>query len=218
MLSSMKRAHLIAGVAVAAAVAGGTAIAATSGDKQAEQAVLADAANRLGVGTDELRSALSQAEDAQLDAAVKAGRLTQAQADEMKRHRRADGTVLGFGHHGPEGFDHRPGGPFLLEDVAGALGISQATLVKELRGGKTLAAVIKAHGKTLDEVKAAVKQAATERLDADLKAGRITKEQHDWALSELDEHIDHLGEFGRFPPPGPPGGPPGAPPWAGRHP
>jgi hypothetical protein len=165
------------------------------------------------VGANELRSALSAAEDAQLDAAVKAGRLTQEQADEMKRHRRREGTVLGFGHHGPAGFDHRHGGPFLLDDVADALGISETALMKQLRDGKTLAAIAKANGKTLEEVKAAVKQAATDRLDADLKAGRITEEQRDWALDGLDEHIDHLGDFARFGPPPPgPGGP-----WGGRH-
>jgi predicted DNA-binding protein (UPF0251 family) len=213
----MKRSHIIAGAAVAAAIAGGTAIAATTNDTRPEQAVLADAAKRLGVGTGELRSALSQAEDAQLDAAVKAGRLTQAQADEMKQHRQAEGTVLGFGHGpgpGPDGFDHPGGppggGPFLPDDAAKALGISPMSLMRQLHSGKTLAAIAEAHGKSLDDVQAAVKQAATDRLDADLKAGRITKEQHDWALSELDEH---LADLGRFPPPGPPG-PPGRRGWA----
>jgi transposase-like protein len=209
----MKRSHVIAGAAVAAAIAGGTAIAATNNDKQAEQAVLADAAKRLGVGPDELRSALSQAEDAQLDAAVKAGRLTRAQADEMKQHRQADGTVLGFGHGpGPDGFDHHGGppggGPFMLDDAAKALGIGPMSLMRQLHSGKTLAAIAKAHGKSPDDVQAALKQAATDRLDADLKAGRISKEQHDWALSELDEH---LADLGRFPPPGPPGRPGWAP-------
>jgi methylphosphotriester-DNA--protein-cysteine methyltransferase len=201
----MKRAHLIAGAAVAAAVAGGTAIAATNSDKRTEQAVLSDAAKRLGVSPDQLRSALGQAEDAQLDAAVKAGRLTQAQADELRQHRQAEGSVLGFGPHGPEGFDHRRGGPFLLDDAAKAIGISATSLMRQLHDGTTLGAIAKAHGKSLDDVKAAVKQAATDRIDADLKAGRITKEQHDWALSELDEHLDRLGDFDRFGPPPPPG-------------
>ena len=35
------------------------------------------------------------------------------------------------------------------------------------------------------EVKAAVKHAATTRLDADLKAGRITKAQHDEEIGEI---------------------------------
>ncbi len=203
----MKR-KLIAGSVAALAVAGGTAgaIAATSG-KQDEQAVLADAAKRLGVGTDALRSALSEAEDAQLDAAVKAGKLTQAQADEIKKHRQQDGTVLGFGHRGGPG-GPGPGGPgfgpggggpgVLLADAAKALGISESALRSQLRAGKTPAEIAKAAGKSLDDVKAAVKSAATDRLDADVKAGRITKAQRDEIVARLDDALDRLGDFGRF--------------------
>jgi hypothetical protein len=198
----MKRKHLIAGAVTMAALAGGTgaAIAASSDSKEAESAVLADAAKQLGVSAADLKSALSKAEDAQLDAAVKAGTLTQAQADAIKQHRQQDGTVLGFGHGGPGG--HGPGGHgggrFLLADAAKAIGISESALMTQLRGGKTLEAVAKAHGKTLAEVEAAVKTAATERLDADLKAGRITQAQHDEEVSELGDVLDRLGDAGRF--------------------
>jgi hypothetical protein len=199
----MQRKHLIAGAATVAALAGGAAgaIAATSDEKAAEQTVLADAAKRLGVSAADLRSALANAENAQLDAAVKAGKLTQAQADEIKQHRQQDGTVLGFG---PGRHGHGPGGPgdpgghggrFLLTDAAKAIGISETSLFTQLRDGKDLAAIAKANGKTLAEVKAAVKAAATKRLDADLKAGRITKAQHDEEIGELDEEIAELGTF-----------------------
>jgi predicted DNA-binding protein (UPF0251 family) len=200
----MKRNHLIAGAVTIAALAGGTAgaVAATSDDKQAEQTVLSDAAKQLGVSADDLRAALSKAEDAQIDAAVKAGRLTQAQADEIKQHRQADGTVLGFGHGGPGPGDRGgpghggPGGRFVFDDAAKAIGISEETLFSRLRDGKSLAAIAKAHGKTLADVKAAVKKAATARLDADLKAGRITQAERDEEVGELDEELQHLGDFG----------------------
>ena len=194
----MKRKHLIAGAATVAALAGGTAaVAASTDQKAAEQTVLADAAKRLGVNADDLRSALSDAENAQLDAEVKAGNLTQAQADAIKQHRAQEGTVLELGHGGPG--DHGHGGPgggrFLLADAAKAIGISETTLGNQLRKGKSLAAIAKAHGKTLADVKAAVKKAATARLDADLKAGRITQTQRDEEVAELDDEIAHLGDF-----------------------
>ena len=200
----MRTKHLIAGAVTIAAVAGGTAgaVAATDDHKAAEQSVLADAAKRLGVSSDELRSALSKAEDAQLDADVKAGRITQAQADEIRAHRQADGTVLelghgGPGHHGPGPGGHGgPGGRFLFSDAAKALGLSERSLMTQLRDGKSLASIAKAQGKTLADVKAAVKQAATARLDADLKAGRITQAEHDEEVAELDEEVDHLDGFG----------------------
>lgn len=194
----MNKKHLVAGVVTFAALAGGTAgaVAATSDQKATETAVLADAAKRLGVKTEALRSALSTAEDAQLAAAVKAGKITQAQADEIKQHRTQEGTVLdlGGGHHGgPDG--HHGGGRFLLSDAAKALGISESKLMTQLRDGKTLTAIAKANGKTLADVKAAVKDAATKRLDADLKAGKITQAQHDEEVSELDDEIADLGDF-----------------------
>ena len=198
----MTRKHLIAGAVTIAALAGGTAgaVAATSGDKAAEQSVLSDAAKRLGVSPAELRSALAGAEDAQLDAQVKAGNLTRAQADEIKAHRKQDGTVLHFGRggHGPGGHDGHGGGRFLLTDAAKAIGISESSLATQLRSGKTLSAIAKANGKTLAGVTAAVKQSATARLDADLKAGRITKAQRDEEVTELGEELSHLGDFGRF--------------------
>jgi len=196
----MRRQHLIAGAVTAAALAGGAAgaVAATDDHKAAEQSILSDAAKRLGVSADELRSALSKAEDAQLDAEVKAGRMTQAQADAIKQHRRADGTVLGpGGPGGPGHFGHGhggPGGPFLLGDAAKAIGIGEDALVTQLREGKSLAAIAKTHGKRLTDVKAAVKAAATQRLDTDLKAGRITQAQRDELADHLDEAIDHLGD------------------------
>ena len=195
----MKRKHLIAGAATVAALAGGgaAAVAATSDDKAAEQTVLADAAKRLGVNADDLRSALANAEDAQLDAEVKAGRITQAQADEIKQHRQSEGTVLDFGRggHGHDGHGGPGGGRFLLTDAAKAIGISESSLLTQLRGGKTLTAIAKAHGKTLADVKAAVKKAATARLDADLKAGRITQAQRDEEVAELDDELAHVGDF-----------------------
>lgn len=194
-------------VALAAGSAG--AIAATSGDerKKAEQAVLDDAAKRLDVTPEKLRSALQAAQDAQLDQAVKDGKLTQAQADAIKKRRAESGTVLGgpgFGHHGRggPGFGHRggPGGPGgrlgVLAGAAKALGISERSLHEQLHDGKTLAEIAKAKGKDLADVKAAARKAAADRLAAAVKSGRITDAQRDAMLKGLDEMIDRLATEG----------------------
>ena len=206
----MSRKKLIAGAATLAVLAGGaSAVAATtSTDRKAEeQAFLADAAKRLGVSSEQLTSALTAAQDARLAAAVKAGELTQAQADAIKARRAADGTVLplGRGPGGPGGHGGRGGGHELLADAAKAIGITEDALETQLHDGKTLTAIVKAKGKTLAEVQAAVKQAATARLDADLKAKTITQAQYDEAVEHLNEHIARLGDakFG----PGGKGGP-----------
>ena len=61
------------GGAAASLFGGGAALAARSGDEgdKTEDAVLSDAAKRLGVSADELERALAKAENAQLDRAVK---------------------------------------------------------------------------------------------------------------------------------------------------
>ena len=210
----MSRKKLIAGAATLAVLAGGaSAVAATtSTDRKAEeQAFLADAAKRLGVSSDQLTSALTAAQDARLAAAVKAGDLTQAQADAIKARRAADGTVLslGRGPGGPGGHGGRGGGRELLADAAKAIGITEDALKTQLRDGKTLTAIVKAEGKTLADVQAAVKKAAVARLDADLKAKTITQAQYDEAVEHLNEHIARLGDA-KFGPGGKGGGPRGA--------
>src|SRR4051812_10220109 len=80
-------------------------------DHAAEQkAFLDDVAGRLHVSTDQLTAALKGAAADRIDAAVKAGKLTQAQGDEAKKRiESADGPLLGMGPLGGPG--HGPGGP-----------------------------------------------------------------------------------------------------------
>lgn len=200
----------IASVATVAIAAGGAgAIAATVKDdrKEAETAILSDAAKRLDVSPGELRDALRKAQDAQLDQAVKDGRLTQQQADAMKERRAESGLVLGGPHGGPGGRGHHGpgigmrGGAGMVDAAAKALGLSRAELFEQLRSGKTLAEVAEAQDKDLADVKSATKSALAKRLDAAVKAERITEAQRDHVLEEFDEHFDRFasgeGPFGR---------------------
>ena len=144
------RRFTIIAVTALAALGGGAAVAATQNDeaKEREDAILGDAAERLDVGTDELRSALSEARLAEIDRAVEEGKLTQEQADRIKEHVEESGLVLG----GPG--PHGPGGPPpFLDDVAEELGISVEKLRQELHSGKTLREVAKEHGKSMADLR-----------------------------------------------------------------
>jgi phage antirepressor YoqD-like protein len=213
-----KRSIAIGGLA-ATLLGGGAALAARDDGNKTEDAILGDAAKRLGVTQAELEDALAKAEDAQIDKAVKDGKLTKKQADELKKRRDESGRVLGFPGGGPRFEHHRfgvpgPGfgGPGPLGDVAKALGIGERKLFSQLRDGKTLAQIAKAQGKTLDDVRAALKKAEEAKIAAAVKDGKLTQEQADEILEHLDERLQHLGEDGPFggrrmgPPPGEPGG------------
>jgi hypothetical protein len=201
----------IGGLTALAVAAGSAGAIAASGDgaKKTEDAILSDAAKRLKVDPSDLRSALRAAEDAQLDQAVKDGKLTQAQADAIKKRAAESGRVLGLGPGGPggprghggrhgHGGPGGPGGPGfgrgaaggLLADAAGALDLTPAQLRTRLEAGKTLAEIAKAQNKDLAAVKSALKAALTKRLDAAVKAGTITGAMRDHELAEFDDHFD----------------------------
>jgi hypothetical protein len=198
-------------VAAGAVAAGGTgvAVAATRRDdaKAREQAVLADAAKRLGTDAGKLRDALAAAQDSQLDADVKAGRLTQEQADASKARRKQAGTVLG----GPGGLHRGPGGPRfgrgfirgpiadVAEAAAKAIGITEAQLFEGLRDGKSLSELAQDNGKDYADVKAAVRRAVSAELDDAVKAGRITRAQADQILARVTEKLDAGGRLRRGP-------------------
>jgi len=214
----VKRYVLVSAAVLAAGTGGGAAIAASGSDdrSKAEQSILDDAAKRLNVTPEALRSALGAAEDGQLDQAVKDGKLTQAQADAIKARRAKDGTVLGGpgagGHGGPGGprgfggpggglgFKAGPGGA--LDAAATALGLSRADLLAKLKAGKSIADVAKDQSKSLDDVKKAITDGVTKELDQAVTDKKLTDAQRTRVLEELADHLDDL--VNRTPPAGGP--------------
>jgi len=222
---------LAAAVGVAALVAGG-AVAATKlmSPGERSQAIVNDAAKQLGVEPAKLSAALKKAVENQVDAEVAAGRITKEQGDALKQRIESSGFPLlgvggrGFGPHG--GFGHHDGPFGGLEAAASYLGLTEAQLRTELMSGKSLAQVAKDKGKTVDGLVNALVADAKTRIDAAVKAGRLTQAQADQVLTDLKQRVtdrvngvrgpEHLrgfrhggAEFG-----GPPafGPPPSAPP------
>jgi hypothetical protein len=210
----MSARRIVAIAATGALALGGAsaAIAAVSKDPpgKTEDAVLTDAAKRLDVTPDKLRAALKAAQSAELDkkldAAVKAGDLTRKQADEIKQARERSGSVLGgppLGGPGVRGLHRRfgpgLGGPGLgrPNELSKALGISERELFTRLRAGKSIAAIAKAEGKSLDDVRSALKAAAKNRLDKAVTVGKLTRKQADAILAHLDERLTHLDRVPR---------------------
>ena len=227
------------GVAVlaAAAFAGGGAYAATQSNTDPRQAFLNDLAKRLNVTPAQLRDALKGALLDRLDAAVKAGVITQAQANRIERRLESGAPVpffLGPRRFGLRGFGLHANG-FGVRGTLGAaasyLGLSDAQLLSDLRSGQTLAQIAKARGKSVAGLQQAITAAIKARLDKAVAAGRITQAQENKILSRIGRGLDRpllrlaprLGGWGPGegvapgPPPGvapgpPPGVAPGPPP------
>lgn len=188
------RKHVVAAVVagVAAVVGGGAAVAATTlGSPQEEStAIVDDAAKQLGVTPAALTNALKQALENRMDAAVAAGRLTQAQADDLKaRVEAGDVPLVGLGYGGHGG----PGGHVVDLDAATSyLGVTAAELRTALESGKSLAQVARGQGKSVDGLVDALVAAAKERLDAAVAAGRLTDAQRQSILADLQARITEM--------------------------
>jgi flagellar hook-length control protein FliK len=190
----------IAGVTAAAAalIGGGAAIAADRlSPKQESDAIVADAAQQLGVDASKLDAALKKALANRVDAAVAAGQITKAQGDEMKT-RIAAGEVplVGVGHgRGPHGHGHHFAD---LDAAASYVGITEAALRTSLREGSTLAEIATEKGKSVDGLKAALVAAAKADLAEAVKDGRLTEAQQTEILADLPDRIDDLvnGDLG----------------------
>lgn len=206
----LKHKLLIAGVTLAAAASAGGAYAATQSSTSPQQAYLKDVAKRLNVSPAKLRAALKAALIDRLNAMVKAGQLTQAQATRIEQRIDKRGEFprfLGgpgprapfFGGPGPRGF-RPPGfvrGP--LHVAASYLGLTDAQLMKGVFSGQSLAQLAKKQGKSVSGLEQALANAAKAELGRAVSAGLITKAQEQKLESRLSAHIDRLVNRTGFP-------------------
>ena len=187
----LKTKSLVAAAAALAAVSAGAALAADKllTPKQESQAIINDAANRLGVAPSALSDALKSAFKARVDAAVADGRITKAQGDELKARIDSDDVPF-FGAPGFRG-GHGPGhGGFKELDVAATyLGVTESSLRESLMSGKTLAQVAKDKGKSVDGLVDAIVAEEKKELAAAVSAGRLTDAQRDSIEQDLPARV-----------------------------
>jgi uncharacterized protein YkwD len=148
-----------------------------------------------GSKTTGLVAALVAHEKQEIADAVKAGRLTQAQADQiapMLTQRVTDlvnGVRPAGGPGRGPGFGHGPGHGDDLDAAATYLGTTTSDLLTQLQAGKTLAAI--AGTKASGLVAALVAHEKTE-LAAAVTAGRLTQAQADQVVPTLTQHFTDL--------------------------
>jgi len=116
-----------------------------------------------------------------LSGLVDDGSITQEQADEVA------GTLseAGLGHGGPHG-----GGGRGLEVAATALGMTEDELRTALEvDGTTLADVAEDQGVAVDDLVAALVQAQEERIAQAVEDGRLSQEEADAKLADVEERV-----------------------------
>ena len=134
---------------------------------------LADTGNASGSAVDRITEALS--------GLVSDGSITQEQADEVA----STLDEAGMGHRG----GHRGGG-FDLSAAATALGMTEDELRTALEtDGTTLADVAGEQGVEVDALVDALVTAQQERIAVAVEDGRITQEQADERLADLEERV-----------------------------
>ena len=200
----LKRRIVIAAVVLGVVGLGGTALATSS---SSGNTFWDDVAHRLGITPAKLQNAIKGAQADQLDKLVKQGRLTRAQANAIEKRLKAqNGAPFAGPFGGPFGkFRHHgfPGGPHpffgfgigpmgSLQSAAAYLGISTKALAKDLRSGKTLAAIAKANGKPVSGLEKALLAPVKAHLDSAVKAGRLTKSQEGKFLKVLSGGIHRV--------------------------
>lgn len=146
---------IVAASAIGAAGLAAGAVAATSGSSDDAGDLAAAINKRAGtqITADDVTGAYQDVLKANLAEAVAAGRITQAQADEMlKRAQSMPGIPLVGGPGGPGG-QGGPGarghhGPHadVLAPVAKKIGLTEAQIRTKLEAGSTLAKIAKAEG------------------------------------------------------------------------
>jgi hypothetical protein len=187
---------LVAGLIAVAVLGGaGVAVAATqSSSSNRRHAYLNDVAKHLGVSPGALSSALQAAAIDRIEAARADGRLTQSQANELKK-RVHEGRAPLFGHGGlGRGRLHVGGWRAGVTGVASRyLGISPEALQRERQSHKSLAQIAAATpGKSAAGLKAAILAQAKQRLEAAVGHGRISAKQESELLPRISSRVQAL--------------------------
>jgi uncharacterized protein YidB (DUF937 family) len=168
---------------------------------------LAQVAQAHGVDPAKVISAVATIETKEIDDALAAGRITQAQADAKKAGVQAEATTEVNQTRPPGGKRGGAGDAADQKVIADSIGISASQLLTELQGGKTVAQVAQAHGTDPAKVVSALVAEETKEIDDALAAGKITKDRADKAKAALPQRVQNQvngvrgGRPGGSPPP-----------------
>ena len=150
-------------------------------------------AKEKGISAEEFRNKMDEAFAKALDAAVKAGDITQEQADFLKQ--RMQNKPNDFGNMRPGGRRGNYGGllwDYKNQALAEVLGITPDELKSRLESGERMLDIISKQGLTLEQFQSKMLEAATKFVNQAVKDGKITQEEANRIL-ELIKNRNGLG-------------------------
>lgn len=152
---------------------------------------VANFAASIGKSQDQVRKAYSDALAKTLDDAVKAGELTQQQADAIKTRASADQLCRGaLAQAVKQNGARKPGAKDLarvgIAQYAKVLGTSETDLQQQLRSGKTVKELAAAKGMDEKAFRQKLIEVVKPELDKQKQAGSVTQQQVDAVLKRLE--------------------------------
>lgn len=175
-----------------------TSPTATPGQQQRQQrqdAIINDFAGHLGISADKVRDALKQTALDQINQAEQNGRLTADQAQQARDQANSGNFAgLGFalGHRGAaRGFHRGVGVGIDLQAIADHLKITPQQLRTEMNG-HSLADVASNHGSSAADIKQFILSNAQQRLNEAVSSGKMTQQQADKIMADLQSRIDQI--------------------------
>lgn len=140
-----------------------------------------------------------------LQALVDDGTITAAQADAVAAHLAESRPAPGPPDGGKHGAGPGKGAPWMGPDAdafAAVLGLSDANALRtELQSGKTIAQIAEANGVEIETVKSYLRDQIKARLEAAVADGKLTQEEADEKLADLDAKVDEMINSSRPPRP-----------------
>jgi DNA-binding CsgD family transcriptional regulator len=156
---------------------------------------LAEIAAAQGVSAEAVIELLTKQHEAKLAEAVKAGKLTQEQADKLKE--KTAERVKAFVENPHVGRGHGFGGKWHLKDNAELLAllkIDAEKLKEEWKAGKSLAEIAAAQGVSTEAVIELLTKQHEAKLAEAVKAGKLTQEQAEKFKANWENRVKQMVE------------------------
>jgi transposase-like protein len=142
-----------------------------------------------GVSEKKLKDFMKKQMTQRIEAGVKAGKLTAEQAKKMKAD--MDKRVTSM-INGETPMHRGHGGPMDNSALLTLLNIDEETFRNEMKAGKTLAAIAQEHGVSEQALKDFMKKQMTQRIEAGVKAGKLTAEQAEKMRADMDKRVTSM--------------------------